>query len=653
SNPATTLVSDSYTNLFPVVGNCIQAPNIVISSICSGTPLAINVPVNVVTSFNPGNQFTLELSSSSGNFAASTILGSILATGNTTISGIVPANLPTGSNYQIRVKASNWSSTSNPSNGFTINQLCLTPAFITGPFCNQQPTNLSFNVSGVTNSSTVYSVELFEYYWNFNAYVNGSRGIIGTITTSSLGNISVPVRFPSVGYVGSQFRVVIRSSNPLSNSDYSNFFTINGNCIDSPVVSGVNNGCSATQLPVNISFTSPATFDNGNIFIAELSNASGVFNSPMFIGSVAGLVSASLTGILPANLPSGNYSIRVRSTSWSSTSPGSSFFSTNALCMTNTVSGIYCKGQPMTVNFTVNGAVGGGNTYTVQLSDRFGNFGSPTTLGTYNTSVGGDLNLTATVPSTLVAGSGYRVRVVASNPASVGYDNGQNIVINDYCISAPTVASYYCVGTPVNLTLPVVATSVFSPGNLFVAELSDASGNFANSSIIGFVSASTSTSLAATIPANLPSGTQYQIRIRSNAFPIIGQATSGITIDQICINTNSISGTFCNNNNDQIQLGFDVVGQTNSSTTYNAQLIRNGFGTVYALGSLTSGATSGLFITSTITNALPAGSYTARVVSSTPTATGSQNGNIVIEKFNEQCYILQDNCAIFTASLHE
>lgn len=58
--------------------------------------------------------------------------------------------------------------------------------------------------------------------------------------------------------------------------------------------------------------------------------------------------------------------------------------------------------------------------------------------------------------------------------------------------------------------------ALFSQGNRFTAELSDANGDFSNSVDIGNLVSTQSDTISITIPANTPAGTGYRIRIRSS-----------------------------------------------------------------------------------------------------------------------------------------
>ncbi len=71
------------------------------------------------------------------------------------------------------------------------------------------------------------------------------------------------------------------------------------------------------------------------------------------------------------------------------------------------------------VAFTSSGTFGGGNIYSVQLSDASGSFLSPTVIGTLaSTANSGSINFT--IPAATPTGAGYLVRVVSDNPISTG-----------------------------------------------------------------------------------------------------------------------------------------------------------------------------------------------------------------------------------------
>jgi Secretion system C-terminal sorting domain len=128
----------------------------------------------------------------------------------------------------------------------------------------------------------------------------------------------------------------------------------------------------------------------------------------------------------------------------------------------------YCSGvsSNITVNFTATGSPQSGNVYTAELSNASGSFASPTAIGTLNSTATGSLSLSATIPGSTPVGTGYRIRVNASNPASTGTDNGSNISINlspTVSITASPANGIICAGSSINLSASGANTFVWTP----------------------------------------------------------------------------------------------------------------------------------------------------------------------------------------------
>jgi hypothetical protein len=84
-----------------------------------------------------------------------------------------------------------------------------------------------------------------------------------------------------------------------------------------------------------------------------------------------------------------------------------------------------CSGTTISVPYTIVGTFNAGNIFTAQLSDSYGQWGNPTSLGSISSTSAG--TITATIPSGLNSSLLYRVRVVSTNVAVIGTDNGINI----------------------------------------------------------------------------------------------------------------------------------------------------------------------------------------------------------------------------------
>jgi hypothetical protein len=111
-----------------------------------------------------------------------------------------------------------------------------------------------------------------------------------------------------------------------------------------------------------------------------------------------------------------------------STSIGTSAFSPMSWCYGNTISEV--------LDFNATGTYNAGNVFSAELSDPTGSFAAPTIIGTLSSSSSGALSINVNIPGTVPTGSAYRIRVVSSNPITIGSDNGANIAVN----AVPNVA---------------------------------------------------------------------------------------------------------------------------------------------------------------------------------------------------------------------
>ncbi|MFN5877456.1 MAG: beta strand repeat-containing protein, partial [Flavobacteriales bacterium] len=87
------------------VGNQLTTGSIP-TSLCPGQSISVNYTASGI--FNAGNTFTAQLSNSSGSFATPTNIGSITSTAlSGTITSSIPASIPVGTGYRIRIVSSN------------------------------------------------------------------------------------------------------------------------------------------------------------------------------------------------------------------------------------------------------------------------------------------------------------------------------------------------------------------------------------------------------------------------------------------------------------------------------------------------------------------------------------------------------------------
>jgi hypothetical protein len=280
----------------------------------------------------------------------------------------------------------------------------------------------------------------------------------------------------------------------------------------------------------NVSYTATGSFTGGNIFTAQLSNANGNFSAPTEIGSVSSILSGFVPVTLPANQPIGSgYRIRVVSSL-----PAVIGSQNNADLTINNI-GIsaptfvettLCAGQAFNIDYSIENSCpfpnSPPNIFSAQLSDPFGNFALPTTIGTSLSGVSGTIN--AVVPASVSDGNGYRIRVVSSNPSPglISPVNNTNLTIRAYAINAPALQeSSFCQGERLSVPYSIKNGCLFPFSNTFTAQLSDALGSFALPTNIGSVSSDNSGIILATIPIGTIAGSAYRVRVVSSAPSVI------------------------------------------------------------------------------------------------------------------------------------
>ncbi len=118
-------------------------------------------------------------------------------------------------------------------------------------------------------------------------------------------------------------------------------------------------------------------------------------------------------------------------------------------------------------------------------------------------------------------------------PITAQYISGKAIVSGDagLVLNEPSQLSY-CVGNTINVSY--TATGIFIQGNLFILQLSDASGNFASPINIDTVASITSGTFSGLIPLYITTGTGYHLRaISTNPGVMSNVTTNNISIYQL------------------------------------------------------------------------------------------------------------------------
>lgn len=285
----------------------------------------------------------------------------------------------------------------------------------------------------------------------------------------------------------------------------------------SPAVTGPNQTiCSSS---VNLSATQPTA----GIGLWTLLSGTASINSPSSALSIAN------------GLTVGNHVFR-----WTVSNapcPPSVKDMTVSNCTTNSIITLAVPGSPfclstgysVLVSFTSTGLYTG--FYTAEISDANGSFTNAVGIGS-----GPGSPISAIVPFNLPVGTAYRIRVVNSNPAIAGSDNGVNLEVNNcdpnYIKVDSIAGSPFCENTTYQVSIPFTVGGNITPP--FVAQLSDASGSFANPLSIGF---SFNSPLNAVIPSAVAFGLNYKIRIRSSSSGVFSSVSKNNLSINSCLET--------------------------------------------------------------------------------------------------------------------
>ena len=283
---------------------------------------------------------------------------------------------------------------------------------------------------------------------------------------------------------------------------------------------------------VTVDYATTGTFAGGNVFTAELSNVSGSFASGTTVLTTTAFTATSLTVTIPGATAAGSlYKIRVNASSPATTGSAS----TNALTVTTPpavpVLSTTAAGAITSASASSGGSItaSSGSTvsargvvYGLSANPRLGGSLPFTTDGT------GTGTFTSAL-SGLTPGTTYFVAAYATNGSGTGY--GADITFTT--LAAPTIGATTAAPTSVygggSVTLTYSTTGTFGSGNVFTAELSDASGNFPGTALT--TTGSTATTLTVTIPVGTAAGAAYVLRVVASNPATTGPASNAITVN--------------------------------------------------------------------------------------------------------------------------
>ncbi len=459
----------------------------------------------------------------------------------------------------------------------------LTLTALAGPLCAGSAYTLSYTAGGPNfGAGNTISAVLSNASGAFAA----SSPVIGSVSTTAAAAGTLGVAIPAATAAGSGYRIRLVSTAPaiVSNNNGSDLVISNLSAVaassNSPVAAGASILLTATNISgATYAWTGPngytATGPSPTIANATAANA-GTYSVAISLNGCAKTVSTTVV-VSPVVVV--------------------------ASIQTSSLTGSFCAGSALSVAFTAANFTTG-NVFTAQLSTASGSFGAPVNIGTLTGTASG--TIAAVLPASTVAGTGYRVRVVGSQPATIGTDNGTNLTITNLGAVAAGSNSPVTAGTAITLTAtgPSGATYAWTGPN-------------------GYAATGPNQTIANATAAN--AGT-YSVTASLNGCS--ATATTTVVVNPVAtvasIQTSPLTGSRCAGTS--ISVAFTAVNFT-AGNVFTAQLSNasGSFGAPVSIGTLT-GTASGT-IAAVLPAATPAGSgYRIRVVGSQPATIGSDNG---------------------------
>lgn len=569
--------------------------------VSSTTGTNVNVPYSLFGAIQAGNVVTAQLSDASGSFTSPLAIGTSSSIVNGTVAATLPAGTATGTTYRIRTTASTPALIGNDNGAdITINLAInsISPA-------------TAQNIASNTNGAGLLVTESAGAVSRVWKYSTTSGGAYNSFSPSVTATSYVP-RFS----LGGVYYVVCESTYPGGLIVLSNEVEINviGNSISPAAPQSI--GINSNGTPLTVSETGTAT--------ARVWKFSSISGGPYnnFTPSV------TATTYTPNFTSSGTYFVVCESVINGFTvvsneveiSVNTPFLTTGAIAGSPFEFSVSAPDALVDVPYTTTSAVFNyTNIFTAQLSDGNGSFANPTIIGTRQDTVSGIIN--AIIPHFMPTGLAYRIRVVSSDLAVSGSNNGTNLIIDQFANSiAPTASQTILYNT--NGAILTVSPSQTAAHQW---KYSQTSGS-------GYQVFSPPQTAATYAPNFAVPGTYYVIACSKNQYndEVCSNEVEIVVTNGQTLNTDSIIGSpflVSPKANVQINVPFtsDIIFA--AGNVFTAELSDNigSFASPVNIGTLSSTTISP--ITARIPNSSLAGNkYRIRVTSSNPVAIGTDNG---------------------------
>lgn len=217
------------------------------------------------------------------------------------------------------------------------------------------------------------------------------------------------------------------------------------------------------------------------------------------------------------------------------------------------------------------------------------------------------------------------------------------LMISNFAFAASSITlnsvspSRICFGASASLNVTFSKSGSFNNGNVFTAQMSDATGSFSNPVNIGSVVSRNAVPITATVPANTASGSGYQIRIISNSPAVISNSVSFIIDAPSIGGIVSSSISTCSGNNNGI---LNLSGQTGD--VINWQFSSDGGSNWSVLSNTTTSQSYNNLTTSTI--------YKATVQSGSCSSINSSSATITVSPCTK---VRNMDCGIAQSALNQ
>ena len=525
----------------------IQTNTITGSPFCAGS----NVQVFYTAStFNNGNIFTAQLSDASGSFAAPTVIGTLASTTSGIINATIPSGTTSGSGYRIRVISSDPAMTgsdngtnisiqpftnnvfietmgtsvssisvashesangfdydnltmigtnatvsnTSPSTGYTgasgqgnvLVDLGTTSFFQIADINTLNSTNLQLSFAvlrTINNNASFVAVEVSSDGLNystltFTAVPNGGAGTniwffltasgtipqtanlrirfrqLGTTTPFRIDDVKLTQTDLIAGITASGTTVLCSPATVTLNASNAQNYLWSNNAVTQSILTSTAgnyycsmtslNGCILVSNTIAVTSITPTPFNvtGGGIYCSSgppvsvgLSGSQSGVNYQLKLNNAdtGSPVSGTGNAISLGNQTGiGTYTVVATNISQNCTNTmnGNAVISLPVL-ITNSINGSpFCSGSSVNIPYSISCTLNNGNIFTAQLSDASGSFAAPIAIGTLASPTSGTIN--AIIPSGTSTGTAYRIRVISSDPAIIGSDNGTNISIQPF-----------------------------------------------------------------------------------------------------------------------------------------------------------------------------------------------------------------------------